>query len=184
MSSGAVAASDPGGGETRLVAGADVTISEAEGEVPAFAADVKVEGKATLAMDVAQEGGDVAVTDPLYATESAGMVGAEGPGDEPVEGVEAVNGEDCGEEGTLEAGAGGLPTETERKPVLVADVDAAAAAGGGGSATSEHAEAGKETAQSSVLVGVLPVDGTVLTKHIELCSPIPFQNPTNLKKIM
>lgn len=136
MSSGAVAASDPGGGETKLVAGADVTMSEAEGEVPAFAADVKVEGKAPLAMDVAHEGGDVAVTDPLYATESAGMVGAEGPGDEHVDGVEAVNGEDGGEEGTLEAGASGLLTETERKPVLAVDVAAAA-----GSATPEHAEA-------------------------------------------
>ncbi|CAD6333582.1 unnamed protein product [Miscanthus lutarioriparius] len=136
MSSGAVAASDPGGGETKLVAGADVTMSEAEGEVPAFAADVKVEGKAPLAMDVAHEGGDVAVTDPLYATESAGMVGAEGPGDEHVEGVDAVNGEDGGEEGTLEAGAGGLLPESERKPVLVVDVATAA-----GSATLEHAEA-------------------------------------------
>jgi hypothetical protein len=92
-------------------------------------------------MDVAHEGGDVAVTDPLYATESAGMVGAEGPGDEHVDGVEAVNGEDGGEEGTLEAGASGLLTETERKPVLAVDVAAAA-----GSATPEHAEAGKETA--------------------------------------
>jgi len=179
MSSGAVAASDPRGGETKLVAGADVTMSEAESEVPAFAADVKVEGKAPLAMDVAHEGGDVAVTDPLYATESAGMVGAEGPGDEHVEGVEAANGEDGGEEGTLEAGAGGLLPETERKPVLVVDVAAAA-----DSATPEHAEAGKETAQSPVLVGVLPTDGTVLTKHLELYSPISFQNPTNLKKIM
>ena len=180
MSSGAVAASDPGGGETKLAAGADVTMSEAEGEVPAFAADVKVEGKAPLAMDVAHEGGDVAVTDPLYATESAGMVGAEGPGDEHVEGVDAVNGEDGGEEGTLEAGAGGLLPETERKPVLVVDVATAAA----GSATPEHAEAGKETAQSPVLVSVLPIDGTVLAKRLELYSPIPFQNPTNLKKIL
>ena len=179
MSSGAVAASDPGGGETKLAAGADVTMSEAEGEVPAFSADVKVEGKAPLAMDVAHEGGDVAVTDPLYATESAGMVGAEGPGDEHVEGVDAVNGEDGGEEGTLEAGAGGLLPESERKPVLVVDVATAA-----GSATPEHAEAGKETAQSPVLVGVLPTDGTVLTKHLELYSPISFQNPTNLKKIL
>jgi len=137
MSSGAVAASDPGGGEAKLVAGADVTMSEAEGEVPAFAADVKVEGKAPLAMDVAHEGGDVAVTDPLYATESAGMVGAEGPAEEHMEGVEAVNGEDNGEEGTLEAGAGGLLTETERKPVLEVDVAAAAA----DSATPEHNEA-------------------------------------------
>ncbi|XP_066362527.1 uncharacterized protein [Miscanthus floridulus] len=149
MSSGAVAASDPGGGETKLAAGADVTMSEAEGEVPAFAADVKVEGKAPLAMDVAHEGGDVAVTDPLYATESAGMVGAEGPGDEHVEGVEAANGEDGGEEGTLEAGAGGLLPETERKPVLVVDVATAAA----GSATPEHAEAGSnELEENHVIV--------------------------------
>ena len=166
MSSGAVAASDPGGGEAKLVAGADVTMSEAEGEVPAFAADVKVEGKAPLAMDVAHEGGDVAVTDPLYATESAGMVGAEGPAEEHMEGVEAVNGEDNDEEGTLEAGAGGLLTETERKPVL--EVDVAAAAAAADSATPEHNEAGKETAQSPVLVGVLPIDDTELTKHLEL----------------
>lgn len=35
-----------------------------------------------------------------------------------------------------------------------------------------------------MLVGVLPIDGTVLTKHLELYSSIPFQNPANLKKIM
>ncbi|AQK86544.1 Putative PWWP domain family protein [Zea mays] len=87
-------------------------------------------------MDVAHERGDMAVSDPLYATESAGMVGTEGHGDEPVEDVDAVNGEDGGEEGTQEAGAGGLLTETERKPVLVVDVPAAA-----GSAAPEHAEA-------------------------------------------
>jgi hypothetical protein len=140
MSSGTVAASDPGGGETKLVAGDDVTISEAAGDMPAFAADLKVEEKATLTMDVAHERGDMAVSDPLYATESAGMVGTEGHGDEPVEGVDAVNGEDGGEEGTQEAVAGGLLTETERKPVLAVDVPAAA-----GSAAPEHAEAGKET---------------------------------------
>jgi hypothetical protein len=97
------------------------------------------------------------VSDPLYANESAGMVGAEGHGDEPAEGLEAVN----GEEEMLEAGARDLLTETEKNPVLVVHVPAAAA--GGGSAIPEHAEAGKETAQSPVLVGVLHIDGTVFT---------------------
>uniref|UniRef100_K3ZEB6 PWWP domain-containing protein n=1 Tax=Setaria italica TaxID=4555 RepID=K3ZEB6_SETIT len=124
MSSGAVAASDPGGGEPKLVAGADVAMTEADGVVAAPAAEVKAEGKAAAATDVGLEGGDAALSDPLYATESAGMVGVEGPGDEPVTGVEGVNG---GEEGRLEAGAGGQQNETERKPVPAGDVAAAAA---------------------------------------------------------
>ncbi|OEL29225.1 hypothetical protein BAE44_0009754 [Dichanthelium oligosanthes] len=145
MSSGAVAAADPGGGEPKLVAGADVAMTEADVAVVAVpAAEVKAEGKAALAMDVGRQGGDAAaeaLSDPLYATVSAGMVGVEGPGDEPVKGVEGVNG---GEEGRLEAGAGGLQNETERKPVPVGDV---ATAGGGeeleaaSSAASKRAEA-------------------------------------------
>uniref|UniRef100_A0A804UGL3 PWWP domain-containing protein n=1 Tax=Zea mays TaxID=4577 RepID=A0A804UGL3_MAIZE len=146
MSSGAIGASDPGGGETKPVAGGDVTTSEAAGEVPAFAADVKVEGKATLATDVDREGGDTAVSDPLYANESAGMVGAEGHGDEPAEGLEAVN----GEEEMLEAGARDLLTETEKNPVLVVHVPAAAA--GGGSAIPEHAEAESNKVEDHVNV--------------------------------
>lgn len=140
MSSGAVAASDPGGGEPKLVAGADVAMTEADGVVAAPAAEVKAEGKAAAATDVGLEGGDAALSDPLYATESAGMVGVEGPGDEPVTGVEGVNG---GEEGRLEAGAGGQQNETERKPVPAGDV-AAAAAGqeveAASSAASKHVE--------------------------------------------
>ncbi|CAN6332782.1 unnamed protein product [Urochloa humidicola] len=144
MSSGAVAASDPGGGEPKLVAGADVAMTEADAVVAAPAAEVKAEGKAAVATDVGREGEDAAaaaLSDPLYATESAGMVGVEGPGDEPVTGMEGVNG---GEEGSLEAGAGSLQNETERKLVPVTDV---AAAGGGqeveaaNSAASKHAEA-------------------------------------------
>ncbi|CAL4893972.1 unnamed protein product [Urochloa decumbens] len=146
MSSGAVAASDPGGGEPKLVASADVAMTEADGVVVAApAAEVKAEGKSAVATDVGPEGGDAvaaALSDPLYATESAGMLGAEGPGDEPVTVVEGVNG---GEEGMLEAGAGGLQNETERKPAPAGDVAAAASGGqeveAASSAASNHAEA-------------------------------------------
>ncbi|CAN6346530.1 unnamed protein product [Urochloa humidicola] len=142
MSSGAVAASDPGGGEPKLVAGADVAMTEADAVVAAPAAEVKAEGKAAVATDVGREGGDaaaVALSDPLYATESAGMVGVEGPGDEPVTGMVGVNG---GREGSLEAGVGGLQNEAEMKLVPATDV---AAAGqeveAANSAASKHAEA-------------------------------------------
>ncbi|XP_062179866.1 uncharacterized protein LOC133884457 isoform X2 [Phragmites australis] len=153
MSSEAVAASDPGGGKPKLVAGADVAMAEAAEEVvPAPTAEVKVEGKVRVvesdeaaAMDVEQEGGEVtAVSDSLYATESAGMVTEEGRGDEPLEGADGVNGGAGGQE-TVQAGAGGLQNEAERKPVPVEDVVAPAAAGqavkAAGSATLEHAEA-------------------------------------------
>ncbi|PUZ65613.1 hypothetical protein GQ55_3G238800 [Panicum hallii var. hallii] len=139
MSSGAVAASDPGGGEPKLVPGADVAMAEADGVVAAPAAEVKGEGKAAVAADVGREGGDAeaaALSDPLYATESAGMVGVEGPGGEPVE--EGVNG---GEDGRLEAGS--LQNETEGKPVLVGDVaaDAGQEVEAASSAASKHEEA-------------------------------------------
>ncbi|WVZ98867.1 hypothetical protein U9M48_044242 [Paspalum notatum var. saurae] len=129
MSSGAVAASDPGGGESKLVASADVAMTEAAGDAAAPAAQVKVEGRVALAMDapVPLEEGDSAVSDPLYATESAGMVGAEGP-EEPVQGAEGLNGP--------------LQTEAEAKPVPVQDVAAAVQeVEAEGSAASQHAEA-------------------------------------------
>ncbi|KAJ1263268.1 hypothetical protein BS78_09G170500 [Paspalum vaginatum] len=136
MGSGAVAASDPGGGEAKLVASADVAMTEAAGDAAAPAAEVKVEGKAALAMVVPLEQGDSAVSDPLYATESAGMVGAEGPEDEPLQGAEGLN--------------GGLQIEAEAKPVPVGDV---AAAGqeveAAGSAASEHAEAESNEVEGS-----------------------------------
>ncbi|KAF8719534.1 hypothetical protein HU200_024263 [Digitaria exilis] len=141
MSSGAVAASDPGGGEPKLVASADVEMTEADGVVPAPAAEAKAEGKAAVAADVGPEEGDVAapaLSDPLYATESAGMVGVEGPGDELVKGVEGLNG---GDEGRLEAGAGGLQNEAEMKPVPVEDSTAAAGQEVEAAASSEYAEA-------------------------------------------
>jgi hypothetical protein len=142
MSSGAVAAaSDPGGGEPKLVAGADVAMTEADGVVAAPAAEVKAEGKAAAATDVGREGGDAAgaaLSDPLFATESAGMLGVEGPGDEAVTAVDGVNG---GEDGRLEAGAAGLQNETERK--LVPAVDVAAAAAAGQEVEAANVEAGK-----------------------------------------
>ncbi|XP_062231610.1 uncharacterized protein LOC133929043 [Phragmites australis] len=153
MSSGAVAASDPGGGEPKPVAAADVAMMEAAEEVDATAAEVGVEGKARVvgegdaatAMDVEQEGGEAAaVSDPLYATESAGMVTEEGRGDEPVEGAEGVNGADGGQE-MVQAGAGGLQSEAETKPVPAGYGAGPAVAGqaveSAVSAASEHAEA-------------------------------------------
>ena len=161
MSSGAVAASDPGGGEPKLVPGADVAMTEADGVVAAPAAEVKGEGKAAVASDDGWEGGDAAaaaLSDPLYATESAGMIGVEGPGGEPVE--EGVNG---GEDGRLEAGAESLQKETEGKPVPVGDVaaDAGQEAEAARYAASNHEEAGKGTAQSTVLSDLMSIDGTV-----------------------
>ncbi|GJM88817.1 hypothetical protein PR202_ga04930 [Eleusine coracana subsp. coracana] len=141
MSSGAVAASDPGGGEPKLVPGADVEMTEATEEaVPAPVAGVKVEGKAqdvveggaaAAAMDVGQDGGDAAeaLSDPLYATESAGMVTEEGRGDEPADGVNGGGGGGGGSEEKVQAGAGGLQGEVEKKPVLAEDVAAPAVAG-------------------------------------------------------
>ncbi|KAK3138545.1 hypothetical protein QOZ80_5AG0370320 [Eleusine coracana subsp. coracana] len=142
MSSGAVAASDPGGGEPKLVPGADVEMTEATEEVvPAPVAGVKVEGKAqdvveggaaAAAMDVGQDGGDAAeaLSDPLYATESAGMVTEEGRGDEPADGVNGGGGGGgSGSEEKVQAGAGGLQGEVEKKPVLAEDVAAPAVAG-------------------------------------------------------
>jgi hypothetical protein len=84
------------------------------------------------------------------------MVGVEGPGGEPVE--EGVNG---GEDGRLEAGS--LQNETEGKPVLVGDVaaDAGQEVEAASSAASKHEEAGKGTAQSSVLSDLMSIDGTV-----------------------
>ena len=158
MSSGAVAASDPGGGEPKLVPCADVAMTEADGVVAAPAAEVKGEGKAAVASDDGWEGGDAAaaaLSDPLYATESAGMVVVEGPGVEPVE--EGVNG---GEDGRLEAGAESLQKETEGKPVPVGDV-AADAGQEAEAAASNHEEAGKGTAQSTVLSDLMSIDGTV-----------------------
>ncbi|KAL6610352.1 hypothetical protein ACP70R_040321 [Stipagrostis hirtigluma subsp. patula] len=154
MSSGAVAASDPGGGEPKLAAGADVEMTGASEEVAgaAAAAEVKIEKKGeaeVVAGDVQEGGGEaaaaVAVSDPLYATESAGMVSEEGCGGERTEGAEGVNG-GRGGEGRVEAGAGGSQSgEAETKPVPVGD---GAAAGGDGQAvetaviaTSGHAEA-------------------------------------------
>jgi len=141
MSSGAVAASDPGGGEPKLVPVADVAMTEADGVVAAPAAEAKGEGKAAVAADDGQEGGDAAaaaLSDLLYATESAGMIGVEGPGGEPVE--EGVNG---GEDGRLEAGAESLQKETEGKPVPVGDVaaDAGQEAEAARYAASNHEEA-------------------------------------------
>jgi len=161
MSSGAVAASDPGGGEPKLVPGADVAMTEADGVVAAPAAEAKGEGKAAVALDDGQEGGDAAaaaLSDLLYATESAGMIGVEGPGGEPVE--EGVNG---GEDGRLEAGAESLQKETEGKPVPVGDVaaDAGQEAEAARYAASNHEEAGKGTAQSTVLSDLMSIDGTV-----------------------
>ncbi|GJN14640.1 hypothetical protein PR202_gb01488 [Eleusine coracana subsp. coracana] len=81
-------------------------------------------------MDVEQDVGDAAeaLSDPLYATESAGMVTEEGRGDEPADGVNGGGGGRGGEE-KVQAGAGGLQGEVEKKPVLAEDVAAPAVAG-------------------------------------------------------
>jgi hypothetical protein len=179
MSSGAVAASDPGGGERKLGLGADMEMTEAAEEaVVAPVAGVKVEGNAgevaetgagAVAMHVQQDGGAAAaaaaaaVSDPLYATESAGMVTEEGRGDDHVQGV---NGGGGGEE-KVQVGAGGLHGEVERKPVPSGDVAAPAVAGqaveAAGSATPELTVAGKETAQTSGgLLDMLLVSGDIL----------------------
>jgi hypothetical protein len=167
MSSGAVAASDPGAGELKLVQSADAEISEAAEEaVAAPVAEVKVEDKAlelgeggagAVAMDVEHDGGVVAaaVSDPLYETESAGMVIEEGRREGPAEGV---NGGGGGEE-KVQAGAGGLQGEVEKKPVPAGDVAAPSVAcqavEAAGSATPELTVGGKETNQSSGLLDML-----------------------------
>lgn len=170
MSSGAVAASDPGGGEPKLMPAADVEMTEATEEaVPAPVPAVKVEGKAqevaecgaaATAMGVEHDGGDAAeaVSDPLYATESAGMVAEEGRGDEPAEGV---NGGGGGEE-KVQAGDGGLHGEVEKKLVPAGDVAAPAVADqaveAAGSSAPELTVAGKETTHNCGLFDVLLID--------------------------
>lgn len=183
MSSGAVAASDPGGGEPKLVTGADMEMTEAAEEaVPASVPEVKVEGKAqevtergaaTTAMDVEHDGGDAAeaLSDPLYETESAGMVTEEGPRDEPAVGV---NGGGGGKE-KVQAGDGGLPGEAENKLAPAGDVAALAVAGAvveaAGSSGPVLTVAGKET-QNCGLFDVLFIDGIFFNSHSMMSSSI------------
>ncbi|KAM0888126.1 hypothetical protein ACQ4PT_028493 [Festuca glaucescens] len=132
----AVAASDPGADSGRAepkqekAAGAssgpagdsDVTMTEASEEAPAVA-EVKEEGGVVVltADDVQEEALTEAVADPLYATESAGMVVAEGFQDESMEGAQqGLEGGDGGDQ--LETEAGALTGEAERKPVPAGDV--------------------------------------------------------------
>ncbi|KQK05854.1 uncharacterized protein LOC100832128 isoform X1 [Brachypodium distachyon] len=92
----------------------DVAMAEASEEV---VAGVKVEGAAVARRVGALTAGVVldaaAATDPLYATESAGMVISEGCGDESI-------GEAQGRDGETEARAS--TGEPERKPVASGDV--------------------------------------------------------------
>ncbi|KAM0828949.1 hypothetical protein ACQ4PT_067196 [Festuca glaucescens] len=128
----AVAASDPGpdGGlaepKQEKAAGpagdSDVTMTEASEEAPA-AAEVKEEGAVVVLTedDAQEEAVTEAVADPLYATESAGMVVAEGFQDESMEGAQqGLEGGDGGDQ--LEAEAGVLTGEAEMKPVPAGDV--------------------------------------------------------------
>lgn len=142
----AVASPDPGAdGGPKQDSGAagpagdsDVTMAEASEEVAAVA-EVKDEGAALArdgaltadavrdAPDAGREEADAsAAVDPLYATEAAGMVVAEGCRD-----GDSINGLGSGSSDNM---AGALTGEPEWKPVTAGDV-------AGGSATSEQAEA-------------------------------------------
>ena len=168
----AVAASDPGadsGGRadpkqpeavdasSEPAGDSDATMTEASEEAPvvvAAAAEVKEEGRGALTADAVPEEADAAtlVVDPLYATEAAGMVVAEGGGDESVLGAaQGLDGTDCGE-----TKAGALTGEAERKPVPAGDVAGEAVVEACGSATSEHAEAGKEAPVNSMYCSSMP----------------------------
>ncbi|KAE8812507.1 Serine/threonine-protein kinase ATM [Hordeum vulgare] len=144
----AVASPDPGGdagpkqdSDAAGPAGdSDVAMAEASEEVAAVA-EVKEEGPALArggeltagavpdAPDAGRQEADAAAAaavNPLYATEAAGMVVAEGCGDgDPINGLGS---------GSSDIKAGTLTGEPEWKPVTAGDV-------AGGSATSEQAEA-------------------------------------------
>ncbi|KAL5202484.1 hypothetical protein ABZP36_013436 [Zizania latifolia] len=122
----APAAGDAGGsldGSSAPAGDADVTMTEAVEEV-AVAAEVK----AVVA------GGAAPASDPLYATESAGMVSAE-----ELNGARGLDGGDSGEK--LEAEARVLQNETEGKPVPAGDAAIACEVVEEPSASAEHAEA-------------------------------------------
>ncbi|XP_047044349.1 PWWP domain-containing protein 3-like [Lolium rigidum] len=137
----AVAASDPGPDtepKQEKAAGPDVTMTEAsEEEAPAAAAEVKDEEAVVLMVDddAPEEPVTEAVADPLYATESAGMVVA----DEPMEG--AQQGLEGGDQ--LEPAAGVLAGEAETKPGPAGDL-AESSELGENHAGAAHAAAGSE----------------------------------------
>jgi hypothetical protein len=116
----AVAASDPGPDtepKQEKAAGPDVTMTDAsEEEAPAAVAEVKDEEAVVLMLDddAPEEPVTEAVADPLYATESAGMVVA----DEPMGG--ALEGGGGGDQ--LGSAAGVLAGEAEAKPGPAGDL--------------------------------------------------------------
>lgn len=139
--------------------GADATMVEAATEEVAAVAGVKMEERAVAAgdvnmTDVAPEGGVGMVSDSLYATESTGMVGAEGCGDEPSENMQPLNG-GAERERMLGMEASGLRGEAEKNPVQIEPVAAETL-----EVSPQYAEASEHTAHSSGQFDALPVDYT------------------------
>ena len=87
------------------------------------------------------------------------MVVAEGGGDESVDGARGLDGTGSGE-----TKAGALTGEAERKPVPAGDVAGEAVVEACGSATSEHAEAGKEAPVNSMYCSSMPRFLACITK--------------------
>jgi hypothetical protein len=120
----AFAASDPGPDtepkQEKAAGPDDVTMTEAsEEEAPAAVAEVKDEEAVVLMVDddAPEEPVTEAVADPLYATESAGMVVADEPMEGAQQGVEGGGGGD-----RLESEARALTGEAEAKPGPAGDL--------------------------------------------------------------